>query len=133
MPYEVDAAVLLPDHLHVLMRPADGVDYSRLWRLIKSLFTRRILPALPAGDPAQLGRRGGERGLWQRRFYEHTIRDEDDWGRHVDYIHFNPVKHGLVRLPREWMWSSVHRYIRRGELERDWPGCSKLSLPAVDE
>ncbi len=99
MPYEVDAARLLPDHLHILMRPADTLDYSTLWRLIKTLFTQRVQGTLAQGDAALQGRRIGERGIWQRRFYEHTIRDEEDWGRHMDYIHFNPVKHGWVRLP----------------------------------
>ena len=133
MPYDVDAVVVLPDHLHILMRPSEVVNYSALWRLIKTLFTQRVQGTLPQGDEALQGRRAGERGIWQRRFYEHTIRDEEDWGRHMDYIHFNPVKHGWVRLPREWAWSSVHRYIRTGELEPDWPGRSKLALPSVRE
>ena len=133
MPFDVDAVVLLPDHLHILMRPADGVDYSALWRLIKTRFTRSVTPTLAASDPAVEGRRKGERGIWQRRFYEHTIRNDDDWGRHMDYIHFNPVKHGLVDKPSEWAWSSFRCYVRGGWLEPDWPGGRKVSFPNVQE
>jgi putative transposase len=133
MPFEIDAVVLLPDHLHILMRPLDGTDYSALWRLIKTRFSQSVTRALSASDPAVAGRRAGERGIWQRRFYEHTIRDGDDWGRHMDYIHFNPVKHGLVESPSDWPWSSLHRYVRRGWLDRDWPGGNKISFPKVPE
>jgi len=133
MPFDVDAVVLLPDHLHILMRPTDGVDYSALWRLIKTRFTRSVTPTLAASDPAVEGRRKGERGIWQRRFYEHTIRNDDDWGRHMDYIHFNPVKHGLVDKPSEWAWSSFRCYVRGGWLEPDWPGGRKVSFPNVQE
>ncbi len=133
MPYEVDAVVLLPDHLHILMRPLDGVDYSALWRLVKTRFTQRVKLRLPDDDPARLGRRSGECSLWQRRFYEHTIRDEDDWGRHLDYIHFNPVKHGLVTTPSDWPWSSFHRYVRRGVLAANWPGDANTAFLDVPE
>ncbi len=144
MPCEIDAVVLLPDHLHVLMRPSPDVDYSALWRLIKTLFTRRILalqdirPNPVHRDAPYLreighGRRVGEAGVWQRRFYEHTIRDDDDWGRHVDYIHWNPVKHGLVKRPQDWRWSSVHRYVAAGLLVPNWPGNHELDLPDAGE
>ncbi len=132
-PFEVDAIVLLPDHLHVVMCPADGVDYSDLWRLVKTTCTRRVVAGLRNNDPALGGRRRGERSVWQRRFVEHTIRDEEDWRRHVDYIHLNPVKHGFVENPRDWPWSSIHRFIRKGWLDPAWPGGSPVQLPAIEE
>ena len=79
------------------------------------------------------GGRKGEANVRQRRFYEHTIRDEDDWGRHVDYIHWNPVKHGLARRPQDWKWSSIHRFIAKGLFVPDWPGGRELELPQVRE
>ena len=133
MPFTIDAIVLLLDHSHVLMTPADDVDYSALWRLIKTSFTQRLLPALPAHDPARSGRRTHERSVWQRRFYEHLIRGEGDRQRHVDYIHLNPVKHGLVDDPRAWAWSSIRCFIRRGWLDPAWPGDSPVALPDVPE
>jgi len=95
LPFSIDAMVVLPDHLHCLWTLPEGdADFSRRWRAIKSAFSR----AIPAGEhlsPRRLAK--GERGVWQRRFWEHVIRDERDFERHADYIHFNPVKHGHVR------------------------------------
>lgn len=106
-PFETLAIVVLPDHLHALWRlPQGDADYSTRWRLIKAGFTRRLMSegvAVPA-------RGNDERRLWARRFWEHTIRDEDDLLRHVDYIHGNPVKHGCVERIEDWPWSSVHRH-----------------------
>jgi putative transposase len=153
LPFEIDAIVLLPDHLHVLMRPLEGVDYSKVWRKIKSTFTNHVLRRQQTGaskdDAPYLGgkgasngdapygfgrgRRKGEADVWQRRFYEHTVRDENDWGRHVDYIHWNPVKHGLVRRPQDWRWSSIHRYITKGLLVPDWPSGKDFDFPQVQE
>jgi putative transposase len=97
-PFTVDAVVVLPDHLHVVMTlPVGDADYSNRWRLIKRRLTDAVVQA---GVPTH--HRNGEYALWQRRFWEHTIRDEADFERHVDYIHFNPVKHGLVARVRDW-------------------------------
>jgi putative transposase len=98
-PFAIDAIVVLPDHLHVVM----------------------TLPAGDAGFPVPR-RRNGELALWQRRFWEHTIRDDRDFAAHVDYIHYNPVKHGLVARVRDWPHSSFHRYVRRGLCPPDWAG-----------
>jgi putative transposase len=118
-PFEVDAVVILPDHLHVVMTlPPGDSDFSDRWRRIKSSFTRSVVAA---GAPISRDRRG-EYSLWQKRFWEHTIRDDRDFQRCVDYIHFNPVKHRLVSSPSEWLFSSLHRYIRTGVLARDWGG-----------
>jgi putative transposase len=121
-PFEIEAMVVLPEHLHALWRlPVDDADFSTRWMLVKQGFTRQLCDA-GVLDEAGAQARGvkGERGLWQRRFWEHQIRDEDDFARHVDYIHFNPVKHGWVLRARDWPYSSLHRYVRDGRLPADW-------------
>jgi len=116
--FSLQAWVVLPEHLHLLMRLPDGdQDYSNRLRRIKGNFSR----LLPRGDglrPSQQAK--GERGIWQRRFWEHMIRDEQDWQRHVDYIHYNPVKHGLVSRVRDWPHSSFHAHVERGAYPLDW-------------
>jgi putative transposase len=125
-PFTLQAIVILPDHLHALWRLPDGdADFSTRWRLIKTRFSRN----LEQGERITQSRaRRGERGLWQRRFWEHLIRDERDWQQHVDYIHYNPVKHGFVSRPIDWPYSSLHRFVRDGWFEPDWaaaqPVCS---------
>src|SRR5689334_14343658 len=93
-PFQIDAIVVLPDHLHCIWTlPRSDSDFSTRWHAIKAGFARQ----LSGGESlSERRRRKGERGIWQRRFWEHTIRDERDWSHHVDYIHFNPVKHGHV-------------------------------------
>ncbi|MDC7789638.1 transposase [Rhodoplanes sp. TEM] len=118
-PFAVDAIVVLPDHLHAVMTlPAGDADFSTLWALIKRRFTDVVAAA---GVPVAC-HRNGEPALWQRRCWEHTIRDDRDHERHVDYVHFNPVKHGLVGRVYDWPWSSFHRFVRLGELPIDWGG-----------
>jgi putative transposase len=119
-PFTVDAIIVLPDHLHAIWTMPDGdADYALRWRLIKSSFSR----ALPQGELVSRSRVGkGERGTWQRRYWEHTLRDENDYARHVDYIHFNPVKHRHVRRVRDWPYSSFHRMVRLGVYPQDWAG-----------
>jgi putative transposase len=117
-PVAIEAVVVLPDHLHCLWRlPPDDDDFPTRWRLIKSRFSRQI----PPGERICASRaRRAERGLWQRRYWEHVVRDEEDYRRHMDYIHFNPVKHGYVDDPRDWPYSSLHRLIARGVYDKDW-------------
>lgn len=104
-PFETVAAVVLPDHLHCVWRlPSEDHDFSTRWRLIKTEFSR----VLSRSKDAETKRRPGERGIWQRRFWEHLIRDEDDLERHVNYIHFNPVKHSHVLDPDDWLYSTWH-------------------------
>jgi putative transposase len=111
-PFAVEAIAVLPDHLHCIWRlPENDADYSGRWREIKKLTSRAIAP---------LSDERKERGLWQRRFWEHAIRDHRDWRLHMDYVHYNPVKHGLVRRPRDWPWSSFARWVERGWYELDW-------------
>jgi putative transposase len=121
-PFEIEAMVVLPEHLHAVWRlPLDDVDYASRWMLLKQSFTRRLgeIGVLPEEATRPRGRRG-ERSVWQRRFWEHRIADEADLARHVDYVHFNPVKHGWVLRARDWPYSSLHRSIREGKLPEDW-------------
>jgi putative transposase len=116
-PFTIDAIVILPDHLHTLITlPPGDADFPVRWRRIKSLFTQQVALTDATLRPNQRG----QYDLWQRRFWEHTIRDEDDLTRHVDYIHYNPVKHGLVRQVWDWPHSSFHRYVRQGMLPEEW-------------
>jgi putative transposase len=118
--FAIDAIVVLPDHLHTVWTLPEGdADFSTRWRLIKTSFSRR----LAAGEPISSSRaRKGERGIWQRRYWEHTIRDENDFSRHIDYVHINPVKHGLVTRVRDWPYSSFHRMVEHGVYPEDWAG-----------
>jgi putative transposase len=117
-PFETLAICVLPDHLHAIWRlPASDNNASMRWSLIKHGFSAG-LPAAPVASCSQRSRR--EKGIWQRRFWEHRIGDDDDFARHVDYIHFNPVKHALVRQVKDWPFSSFHRWVRRGELPVAW-------------
>ncbi|HJU30152.1 MAG TPA: transposase [Hyphomicrobiaceae bacterium] len=107
LPFQIDAMVVLPDHIHTVWTLPDGdSDFSLRWRLIKSRFSKSI----PRGETLNSAReRRGERGVWQRRFWEHLIRDEQDYRHHVEYCWFNPVKHGLVTDTADWPFSSFHR------------------------
>jgi putative transposase len=115
-PFDVVALCLLPEHLHCIWQlPPDDADFSSRWAGIKAIFTREYLHAGGRSDsrnPSHL--RSQEAAIWQRRFWEHQIRDERDLSRHINYIHFNPVKHGLVTDPTDWPWSTYHRYLREG-------------------
>lgn len=117
-PFTIDAIVVLPEHLHALWTLPEGDnDYATRWMLIKSTFSRHI----PKGEYRSASRtKKGERGIWQRRYWEHLVRDENDFNRHVEYIHYNPVKHGYVQCPSDWQYSSLQRYIANGTVERDW-------------
>jgi len=114
-PVSIEAFVLLPDHLHTIWTLPDGVqDYSLRWGLIKERFTR----SFPVGGGREAAhsasrRKHRERSVWQKRFWEHTVRDEDDFERCFNYIHWNPVKHGLVERVIDYPWSSFHKYVRR--------------------
>jgi putative transposase len=119
-PFTIDGIVILPDHLHAIWTLPDGDhDFALRWRLIKSAFSRNLTP----GERVSESRlRKGERGVWQRRYWEHTIRGDSDFARHMDYIHFNPVKHRYVRRVRDWPYSSFHRMVRLGVYPEDWAG-----------
>ena len=119
-PFAIDAWVVLPDHLHcVWTLPPDDSDFSTRWRLIKTIFARS-LPATERRSPVRRYR--GERGIWQRRFWEHAIRDDPDFAQHVDYVHFNPVKHGYVGSAADWPFSTFRACVERGLYPPDWAG-----------
>lgn len=116
-PFHIDA---LPDHLHALITLPEGdADYPTRWALIKAGFSRCVAKT----ERRNVSRmKKGERGIWQRRYWEHLIRDDDDYARHVDYIHYNPVKHGYASRAADWVHSSIHRYIEAGTVAPDWGG-----------
>lgn len=119
-PFVIEGWVLLPDHLHCVWRMPEGdADFGSRWSMIKRLTSQAI--ALPGTVSLSRSLRR-ESGLWQRRFWEHRIRDEDDYQRHMDYLHFNPVKHGLVDRVVDWPWSSFHRLVKEGVYPADWGG-----------
>ena len=119
-PFHIDAWAVLPDHMRCMWTlPPEDSNFPVRWQAIKKAFSR----AIPATEPksAVMSARG-ERGVWQRRFWEHTIRDERDYATHMDYTHFNPVKHGLVANPADWPYSSFHRSVAIGLYPADWAG-----------
>ena len=120
-PFHVNAIVVLPEHLHTIwtLPPGDD-DYPGRWRAIKSAFTRAVVKS---GVMVARNTKG-EYALWQRRYWEHTIADEGDFQRHVDYIHYNPVKHGWVNRAVDWPYSSFHRYVARGMVPLHWATCA---------
>jgi putative transposase len=119
-PFRLDAVVVLPDHLHAIWTlPPGDTNFSMRWNLLKGQFSR----AIEIGERISASReKRRERGLWQRRFREHLLRDQDDFNRHVDYIHWNPVRHGWVKQVSAWPHSSFHAYVTRGVYTADW-GC----------
>ncbi len=119
-PFAIDAWVVLPDHMHcVWTLPEGDADFPGRWRAIKTVFSK-WLPGLGRPSPVMAAR--GERGIWQRRYWEHTIRDERDYAAHVDYVHFNPVKHGYVSAPEDWAYSSFQRCVAAGWYPAGWLG-----------
>jgi len=126
-PFYIDAIVIMPDHIHTIWTlPATDSDYSIRWRNIKRTFTLAI-PKKQRPKLIASRHRKQEQAIWQRRFWEHRLRDEKDFNQHVDYIHYNPVKHGKVSQPADWQYSSIHRYMRDGIIGPAW-GCSPIKL-----
>ena len=123
-PFKLDAMVVLPDHLHAIMTlPENDNNYPTRWRLIKAGFSRQI----PGHERiSEARKRKGERGIWQRRYWEHLIRSDSDYEKHVDYIHYNPVKHKYVSQAAQWPYSTIHDFIGKGLLDPSW-GCGELS------
>lgn len=121
-PFDVIAIVLLPDHLHAIWAMPSGDNrYALRWSWIKGNFTRDWVATGGAeSERTTAHAREGRRGVWQRRYWEHLIRDEADLEAHFDYVHYNPVKHGLVARPCDWQWSSFHRWVRSGHYPEQW-------------
>lgn len=127
-PYRIDAIVIMPDHLHCIwILPPGDADFSIRWNLIKGHFSR----AIPKGErisPSRNKRR--ERGLWQRRFWAHLLCGQDDFNNHLDYIHWNPVKHGRVQRVADWPHSSFHRFVEQGIHRVNWGYSGDFSIHA---
>ena len=119
-PFKIDAFVLLPEHLHCIWTlPQDDDNFSTRWRLVKSYFSRHCESQYQGDVSVSREKRKGQL-VWQNRFWEHTIRDDDDFARHVDYIHYNPVKHGLAKSPKDWEYSSFKKYVQAGMYDELW-------------
>lgn len=117
-PFHIDSWVVLPDHMHAIWTLPSGDDrYSDRWRAIKKAFSKAI-PKTEYRSRVRIKRH--ERGIWQRRFWEHTIIDEKDYAAHMDYIHYNPIKHGWVQSVNEWPFSSFHRLVKMGVYLPNW-------------
>lgn len=130
-PFFLHAFVVLPDHIHaVLALPEGDTDFALRWRRIKAIFSKSI----PNQEHRSATRqRRGERAIWQRRYWEHLIRDERDYQTHMDYVHVNPLKHGLVTRVRDWPYSTFHRMVENGVYPLDWCGdCSASDLDYPD-
>ncbi len=118
MPFHIDAWVILPEHMHCIWTLPEGDDnYSGRWQAIKKAFSKTI-PAHEYRSKSRIDR--NERGIWQRRFWEHTIRDETDYNHHMDYIHYNPVKHGLVNSVNDWSYSTFQHLCTSGVYSQEW-------------
>ena len=124
MPFSIEAWVLLPAHLHAIWTLMEHDDrYAARWALIKSYVTKRCKNLFGSGENASISRnRRKEGGVWQRRFWEHVIRDDLDFQRHLDYLHWNPVKHGYVKTPMDWPYSTIHRFVGQGFYPSNWGG-----------
>lgn len=126
--FEIFGSVILPDHMHLLLRPENIKEYPKIIRAIKYNFSEKFNDGTIAIVPYEkdncrsraglLARR--HKGVWQQRYYEHTIRDEDELYKHLDYIHYNPVKHGLVKNVKDWGFSSFDKFVKFGNYELDW-------------
>ena len=124
-PFKINAWVVLPEHLHAVLTLPDGdSNFSLRWRLIKSGFSR-ALPKVERLSPTR--QTAGERGIWQRHYWEHCIRNEEDYRRHIDYVHINPLKHGWVSRVGDWPYSTFHRYVKAGIYSADW-GCERVVI-----
>jgi putative transposase len=129
-PFTIHAWVVLPEHLHcVIELPIDDQDFALRWRLIKVYFSK----SLPKTERLSTTRsRRGERGIWQRRYWEHLIRDDRDFVAHMDYVHINPLKHGLVSVVRDWPYSTFHGLVEKGVYPANWAGDSEDRASCIE-
>ncbi len=134
LPFHQLACCLLPEHLHAIwIMPPNDANYAMRWKQIKEEFTRGWLAAGGREAPvtqSQLKR--GERGVWQPRFWEHTLEDEDDLEAHFDYIHWNPRKHHLVSRIQDWPWSTFHKHVRLGHYDANWGGTEPTNFNTIE-
>jgi putative transposase len=132
--FEMEAMVLLPDHLHMMWTLPEGdAGYSKRVAWIKRRFTALWIEGGGTEKIVSDGkRRERRRGVWQARFWEHVIRDERDWEGHLNYVHYNPVKHGYVNCPHGWEWSTFGKWVERGVYEKDWACCYEREMEGPD-
>jgi len=129
MPFQTDAIVILPDHLHCVWRlPPGDDDFSGRWKRIKHY----VSVILPTGEVSASRQAKREKAVWQRRFWEHLLRDEEDWRRHMDYVHYNPVKHGYVGRPVEWLFGSFPKAVKMGWYDENWGAEEPTSVRGMD-
>lgn len=129
-PFHIDAWVLLPDHLHCIWTlPPDDANFGVRWAMIKRAVTKQCGPHLYRDDWMNHSkRRRKESTLWQRRFWEHQIRDDWDYENHMNYLHYNPVKHGYVQKVSDWPYSTFHRYVQQGIYDENWGGMNTVTI-----
>ena len=134
LPFIIDAWVLLPDHLHAIWTlPEDDANYAARWAIIKRTVSNRciyLIKEIMTPSFSRLAR--GENPFWQRRYWEHQIRDDLDFEKHVDYLHWNPMKHGHVSKVVDWPYSTFHRFVDQGLYPVDWSGCSTEKMEERD-
>jgi putative transposase len=129
-PFTIDAIVIMPEHLHSIWTlPPGDADFSIRWRLIKTWFTKHCDLTMRA-QPNAARKVKNEQAVWQHRYWEHQLRDENDFARHVEYIHYYPVKHGHVSRPVDWEYSSFSRYVKEGTYPEDW-GSSVIEFDGI--
>ena len=130
-PFEVTAIVILPDHLHAILElPDNDSDFSTRWRLIKYYFSRKINSAAFLNATSRNKKK--EKPIWQRRYWDHLIRNEKDFERHMDYIHYNPVKHGYTTSPALWPYTSFHMYVNEGIYPAYWGETEPAGMCEMD-
>ena len=130
-PFRIDGWVVLPEHMHLMMTlPPGDTDFSNRIKSIKMRFNYAIPPTERRSDVRV---ENGERGIWQRRFWEHAIRDERDFERHLGYVHFNPVKHGHAASARDWPYSTFHQWVERGVYPLDWASGDTAEFDAGEQ
>lgn len=118
--FEIFASVILPEHFHVIIKPAKTDDFSKIIGVVKRTFTQSLIDIMDNDAISDSRIKRNEKGIWQRRFYEHLIRDESDLHNHLDYIHYNPVKHESVKSVKDWEYSSFKKFVERGHYQISW-------------
>ena len=124
-PFKIEAIVILPEHIHCIWKlPPDDSDYPVRWKDTKSAFTKKYIKKVgePLIKPTLSMQKKGEKAIWQRRYWEHTINSDEDYKVQFDYIHYNPVKHGWVKAPKDWPHSSFHHSVKKGIYTENWAG-----------
>lgn len=134
MPFTIEAWVLLPDHLHTIWTlPENDDNFGSRWAVIKRIVSKRCGSLEGLSESVRNSRsKRGESPIWQRRFWEHCIRDERDLQRHLDYIHWNPVKHAYVKRVMDWPYSTFHRFVNNGIYPTDWGGINEGEIVDLD-